>query len=58
MAAKGIADFIVRNNLTLSLTYCVGHSLGAHVCGFAGKALGGKMGRITGNYILFKINLF
>ena len=30
-AAKGISDFITKNNLDLSLVYCVGHSLGAHV---------------------------
>ena len=28
-------------------SYCVGHSLGAHVCGHAGKR--SKLDRITGN---------
>jgi len=28
--------------------WCVGHSLGAHVCAFAGRGTGGQIGRITG----------
>jgi hypothetical protein len=28
--------------------HCMGHSLGAHVCGYNGKALNGALGRITG----------
>lgn len=51
VVGKLIADFILNNKLDLALTYCVGHSLGAHICGFAGKALDGKMGRITGKLI-------
>ncbi|XP_059473839.1 lipase member I-like isoform X2 [Neocloeon triangulifer] len=27
--------------------HCVGFSLGAHVCGFSGKAVGGALGRVT-----------
>ena len=30
-SAKGISDFITKNNLDTSLIYCVGHSLGAQV---------------------------
>ena len=35
----------------MSRVHCIGHSLGAHACGFAGKLLTGNMtmGRITGN---------
>jgi len=32
----------------LSDVHCLGHSLGAHVCGYNGKALDGAIGRITG----------
>ncbi|XP_059481570.1 lipase member I-like [Neocloeon triangulifer] len=32
----------------LSTVHCLGHSLGAHVCGYAGKVLDGQIGRITG----------
>ena len=28
--------------------WCVGHSLGSHFCGFAGRQTGGQIGRITG----------
>ena len=39
--------------------HCIGHSLGAHACGFAGKRLTGNMtlGRITGKCILGKLKL-
>lgn len=30
--------------------HCMGHSLGAHVCGYNGKALNGALGRITGAF--------
>ncbi|XP_059473841.1 pancreatic triacylglycerol lipase-like [Neocloeon triangulifer] len=29
-------------------THCIGHSLGAHVCGFSGKYATGTLGRVTG----------
>jgi alpha-beta hydrolase superfamily lysophospholipase len=35
--------------------HCMGHSLGAHVCGYNGKALNGELGRITGAPIHNKI---
>ena len=28
--------------------YCIGHSLGSHVCGHTGKRTDSKIGRITG----------
>ena len=31
--------------------WCVGHSLGAHICAFAGRGTDGKIGRITGKYV-------
>lgn len=38
----------LRAGALLEDMWCVGHSLGAHTCGFAGKRTGGKLGRITG----------
>ncbi|KAJ8983360.1 hypothetical protein NQ317_009273 [Molorchus minor] len=47
-----IADFIKSlvstYRLDLSRVYFVGHSLGAHISGNAGAALGGKVGNIVG----------
>lgn len=41
-----IAKFITDSRITTSRVHCIGHSLGAHVCGFAGKNL--RIGRISG----------
>ncbi|RNA11918.1 pancreatic triacylglycerol lipase-like [Brachionus plicatilis] len=41
-----IADFIRESNIDASKVHCIGHSLGAHACGFAGKSK--KLRRITG----------
>jgi len=51
-----VAFFIERlvntTDISLQSLHCIGHSLGAHVCGFAGKAIHAnkqdKIGRITG----------
>ncbi|XP_056641565.1 pancreatic triacylglycerol lipase-like [Diorhabda sublineata] len=43
-----IQYLVNNNNLNLSTTAVVGHSLGAHVAGLAGKALGGKINYIIG----------
>ncbi|KAJ8983362.1 hypothetical protein NQ317_009275 [Molorchus minor] len=47
-----IADFIKSlvstHRMDLSRVYFVGHSLGAHISGNAGAALGGKVGNIVG----------
>jgi len=32
--------------------HIIGFSMGAHIAGYAGKRLGGKLHRITGMYIL------
>ncbi|XP_065351354.1 lipase member H-A-like isoform X2 [Cloeon dipterum] len=36
------------SGVQLTKVHCLGHSLGAHVCGFGGKFLNGRVGRITG----------
>ncbi|RNA41178.1 inactive pancreatic lipase-related 1-like, partial [Brachionus plicatilis] len=46
--AQKIADFVQQGKIDLSKVHCIGHSLGAHVCGFAGKRIVGKIGRISG----------
>nr|CAH7744394.1 unnamed protein product [Callosobruchus chinensis] len=46
-----IADFIKRSNLDPARIHIIGHSLGAHIAGFAGKALkkyNKMLSRITG----------
>lgn len=40
--------------LDLKKVHCVGHSLGAHICGYAGAASGGQFERCFG---LYKQNL-
>lgn len=41
-----IAFFLLQNRVNASLVHCIGHSLGAHACGYAGKVV--KLGRISG----------
>ncbi|XP_008554216.2 pancreatic triacylglycerol lipase [Microplitis demolitor] len=38
----------INGNISLSMIHILGHSLGAHIAGFAGNKLSGKIGRITG----------
>jgi pimeloyl-ACP methyl ester carboxylesterase len=45
-AAKRITEFLRRAGIDQTQVHCIGHSLGAHVCGFAGKIT--KFKRITG----------
>jgi pancreatic lipase-related protein 1 len=46
VTAEKIAKFLNESNIDQTQVYCIGHSLGAHVCGFAGKIT--KFKRITG----------
>ncbi|CAF0758384.1 unnamed protein product [Brachionus calyciflorus] len=46
ITGQKIADFIRDSNIDVSKVHCIGHSLGAHVCGFAGKSR--KLKRISG----------
>lgn len=47
IVGRKIAEFIRTNEIDPSLAYCIGHSLGAHCCGFVGKNIP-NLGRITG----------
>lgn len=38
----------MEGDLDLNSVHILGHSLGAHIAGFAGAKLSGKIGRITG----------
>jgi pancreatic triacylglycerol lipase len=46
ITAQRLADFIKNSGIDPLNVHCIGHSLGAHACGFAGKVK--KFGRITG----------
>ena len=46
VTARGIANFLNSSKIDQTQVHCIGHSLGAHVCGFAGKIV--KFKRITG----------
>lgn len=60
-----IIDLVKNETSLLQNVHLVGHSLGAHIFGFAGKHIhkitGGKIGRITGNvtnqWFFFKENI-
>lgn len=41
-----LSEFINAASINRSTIHCIGHSLGAHICGFAGKY--GKLARISG----------
>jgi hypothetical protein len=48
-----IGDFLLRAAIPQSTIHCIGHSLGAHVCGYTGKKY--KLARITGSFLSNKI---
>lgn len=53
-------EFLCReSNLEYKDVHMCGHSLGAHVAGFAGAFLDGRIGRITGElfYLMIQISL-
>lgn len=43
-----MAELIQSQNFSADQTILVGHSLGAHVCGFCGKAMDGSIKTIYG----------
>lgn len=46
IVGEKIANLIDTNRLDTSKVHCIGHSLGAHICGFASKIK--RIGRISG----------
>ena len=46
LTARGIADFLKSSGIDQTQVHCIGHSLGAHVCGFAGNIT--RFKRISG----------
>ncbi|CAF0967554.1 unnamed protein product [Brachionus calyciflorus] len=46
ITGKKLGEFIREVGINVSKVHCIGHSLGAHACGFAGKVI--KLGRISG----------
>ena len=52
MQVKLLIDLMVKKGMELDRIHLIGHSLGAHVSGYAGRDLGGKIGRISGEFNL------
>lgn len=48
-----IDDLVVKKNARYEDIHLVGHSLGAHVSGFAGNSTKRKVGRITGLIVFY-----
>ncbi len=46
LVAKEINKFIKEAFISSNKTHCIGHSLGAHICGYVGKEI--KLKRISG----------
>ena len=40
---------VEEGGTTYDNIWCIGHSLGSHTCGYAGRNTKQKIGRITGN---------
>lgn len=61
MTGRLASQLIQKGNVSPNRMHCIGHSLGAHTCGYVGSNLrvqyGYKLGRITG-VTLWLINLF
>ena len=49
LAIKAVSERLVASGTPTAKLWCVGHSLGAHICGHAGILV--KFGRITGSIL-------
>ena len=52
----GIGTTQAKFKLYIILSFLIGHSLGAHTCGYAGEYCDGKFDRITGLTFFFLLN--
>lgn len=52
-----ITELVANTNLKMDSVHIIGFSMGAHIAGYAGKRLNGRISRITGtdkiHYIIF-----
>ena len=45
LIGRHVADFLTFLNVSASSVHVLGHSLGAHMAGFVGKAMDGSLGQ-------------
>ena len=58
--AKCVAElftFLRNSGVDVSKTICVGHSLGAHVCGITANFLNFRMHKIIGRYLVDTVSM-
>lgn len=55
MLAKMMKIISTNKNIPYNRFHLIGHSLGAHIAGYAGQRLSGQIGRISGKPIHFLV---